>query len=281
MTASLPPEFREYVERTLAMARLRSQDRAAVRAELESHFLDGIDAGVAPAHLLERYGDPTLTGALIGRAKRRSPGRMTIAVAMAATVAAAVYVAAFALVHTAPRAIPDAALETEAELVTDRTSSAQSRLSSPDGVWAAYAVAAELRRRRSLFAEPASILLLREVADSASSLLSAVEREQLRDSLRLLAAQETLLPRRAVVQASLPSLERRVFGINGRVDRPGLRLLQRAKGATHLPWTARLAEPLYFAAPLTLLEVRQMVTTIVNQRMARAEEAGRTLSAGL
>jgi len=172
-------------------------------------------------------------------------------------------------------------LDHEAQQVADLVARAQSQLHSPHGVWESYAIAVDLRRRHSLWSEPASIVLLDELAAAADSLLAPPERTKLADSLRMLDATESLLPRQDVVRATIPSLVSRLYSRNGRVDRAGLRLLQRTKGVASPALSALLLEPLYFARPVSRRELEQMVQFIVKTRVAHATAVGQRLKARL
>lgn len=70
----LPPELEAAVREVLDAADLDLPDRAAVESDLRAHFEDGLDAGLAPADILARFGDPGETGRTIAAA-RRAAGR--------------------------------------------------------------------------------------------------------------------------------------------------------------------------------------------------------------
>ncbi|GJM26095.1 MAG: hypothetical protein DHS20C16_25100 [Phycisphaerae bacterium] len=75
----LPDPLQTIVERVVRSARLWPSERRDVRAELESHFHEGmremLDDGIAPDESIEMlhdaFGDPTLAAQLIGRSKRK------------------------------------------------------------------------------------------------------------------------------------------------------------------------------------------------------------------
>jgi hypothetical protein len=70
-TADLPPELAQAVATVVGHSRLWRREKAAVAAELIAHFHDGLDAGCAPADLLQSFGDAKMAGQLISRAKKR------------------------------------------------------------------------------------------------------------------------------------------------------------------------------------------------------------------
>jgi hypothetical protein len=279
MIDRLSPSARDLVGATLAAARLAPRDRAAVGAELEQHFLDGLDAGVPLAELIGTFGDPASTAALIRRAKRRCRPLIPAGVGGAAVLAAVGYALAVLRLHTAPIAGSAPALEAEARDVAERVAFAQSTLDSPGGVREGFDAAAALRSRHTLWSETASLILLDRAMSAADSILAPAERDGLRDSLRILEQRESLVPRRQIISAALPALIGRLYGTNGRIDADGLRLLQRTKGVTRPSYWALLLEPFYFARVLSRAELRQEVDRLVTTRVSRAEDAGRRLAA--
>lgn len=70
----LPPELEAAVARVLAVADLSLTARREVEEELRAHFEDGLAAGVGPAELLRRFGDPEGAGRRIGRSRSRGRG---------------------------------------------------------------------------------------------------------------------------------------------------------------------------------------------------------------
>jgi hypothetical protein len=275
----LPVEAQQLVDETLNAARLPARDRDAVRLELECHVLDALDAGVELSEVVARYGDPGLTASLIRRAKRRGARGKRILVTVAG--AAACYMVAVLGVQTAPALDSARELEREAASVVELVSSAQSRLRSRTGIWDAYRVALSLRSRRTLWSETESLVLLDRVMIAGDALLSPPERARLIDSLRAAAMREPLTPRLDVIEPMMTSLIRRVYGVNGRIDRAGLRLLQRTKGVPNPSLSALFLEPFYFATPKSRNEVQHLVQRIVNGRVRDAERAGHRLAARL
>jgi putative ABC transport system permease protein len=65
----LPEELELLVARVLESAALELHERSAVEADLRAHFEDGIGAGVSPAELERRFGDPEVAGAKISKAR--------------------------------------------------------------------------------------------------------------------------------------------------------------------------------------------------------------------
>jgi len=276
----LPPAARTLVDATLAQARLTPRDRAAVRAELEAHFHDGLRAGNDLESLVRSYGDPLVVGALIGRAKRRSRlGIGTLILSASAAVAILYAVAVFRLERAAPPPSTDAALEREAAIVLERVDYASRLLGRADGIVESYSIAAGLRARHTLWAETESLVLLEKTLRAADSLSDAATRATLRDSLAALAERESLQPRRAVIDSVRLLLVDRLFGREGRVDRAGLTLLRRTKGVEHPSAAAVLLEPVYFAPRLTRLRLRHMVDASIKRRLDLASSAGAALVA--
>jgi putative ABC transport system permease protein len=70
----LPDGLEALIRDVLAASGLGLGGRAEVEADLRAHFEDGLDAGVDPASLAERFGDPVGAGRRIGAA-RRTPRR--------------------------------------------------------------------------------------------------------------------------------------------------------------------------------------------------------------
>jgi hypothetical protein len=103
MTA-LPPEGGRRIDASLDAARLRHPDREDVAAELAAHLEDGLESGRSLEDLLSAFGEPSSTGALIGRSVRRRRRARTAprrAAAFLTLAVAAVYVALFARLHLA------------------------------------------------------------------------------------------------------------------------------------------------------------------------------------
>lgn len=282
-STSLPPAARALVDATLARARLRGRERAAVRAELESHFRDGLDRGVGLEQLIESYGDPVVAGALIGRAKRRARSGVDAWAIAASAVLALVYIAAVVRLEmaAAPPSSVAIALDQEAATVVHRVELAEDGLGTARGVLESFAIAADLRARHTLWAETESIILLDRTFRAADSLLDASGRAALADRLAHLAARETLRARRTVIDRARPVLVERLYGRNGRLDHSGLKLLQRTKGVDRLTIGAALLEPLYFAPRRSRAWIRRAVDAYVGSRLRRADAASASLAARL
>lgn len=278
--SGLPHAVRTVVERTVAGAQLPAKDRRRVHSELESHFADGLAAGVTEAELVNRFGDPRMTAALIRNQRGRSVRLVRAATLTAGACVAAFYIAAVAALATAaPR--PDHDLEADAWFVNDRIAQARAALANEAGVWRAYSIAAELRRRRTAWSECASLVLLADVYARAEARLSTSDGERLRDSLRVLAQQETLIPRDSIIATGTVPLMERLYGTNGRVDRDGLRLLRQAKLGEALTLGARLLEPLYFGLPMSRARARDAAAASWDHGRTRGARAGRSLLARL
>ncbi|HUQ82932.1 MAG TPA: hypothetical protein VM076_17400 [Gemmatimonadaceae bacterium] len=275
----LPARAHALVDATIARAGLPATHRAVVRAELEAHFLDGLDAGASLDDLLCSYGDPLLAGSLIARATRRSRAGLGAWLMTASAVVALAYAGGVLRLQSAPSSPAGTALDREAEAVIASVQRAEDLLlAGAEGVAQSYAIAADLRARHTLWAETESVVLLERTLRAADLLLGERARAALADSLAALAERETLAPRRAVIQPALGALTERLFGRDGRVDRAGLRLLRRTKGVTHPSVTASLLEPFYFAPSLSPAEIRRAVEAAVDRRLARADSAARVLA---
>lgn len=281
MTRPLPPDAREIVDAVLARARLRTHDRRAVRLDLESHFLDGLDAGVPLHELIDRFGDPAVVAPLIHRA-RRGGVHVAIKVSLvAAAVSASLYAIALVRLHAIPVANPTPALEGEAQYVAESVSRAHAALASRAGILGAFEVASALRARRSLWSETASLLLLDRVMAASDSLSTEVERQQLLDSLRMLAGRETLIARDAIIANAVPRVVDRVHGSGGRVDRGALRMWLHTKGVLDASAWVTLLEPIYFGRAASLAETHFRVTELIGTRVRAADIASRQLLARL
>jgi hypothetical protein len=70
--ADLPAEIEHIIRRTVRRSRLRRLERADLADELITHFQDGLEAGAAPAELIERFGDPRRAARLMRRARKRT-----------------------------------------------------------------------------------------------------------------------------------------------------------------------------------------------------------------
>lgn len=278
---ALPAPAHALIEATLRGARLSARDRAVVRAELEAHFLDGLDAGVQLDELVRSYGDPCLAGSLIARAKRRSRAGVGTWLMGASAAAAIIYSTAVLRLATAPAPVVGVSLDREAETVLQHVWRAQGLLVRADGVLGSFAIAAELRARHSLWAEIESLLLLERTFRAGDSLLAPNDRVALSDSLAALNDREALSLRRVVIDATRPQLVDRLYGRNGRVDRAGLRLVLRTKGVERPTAKAVLVEPLYFAPRLSRAEVQRMVDEAIGRRSRDVEAAATALTARL
>ena len=278
----LPHHARALVEETVARARLHGADRERVRDELESHCLDALDAGVPMSRVLAAYGDAELTARLIGRAMHRSSRRTITMLALASGVAAC-YMIAVARVQMAPVPARTSDIEIEARLVADRVDRADTLLrgAREDGIVESFTIAAELRRRHTLWGELASVPLLERTLAAADSFLPAARRVELVDSLRVLATDESLVPRRTIISRVIPTMADRLFGANGRMDRGGLRMVQRTKGVTRPSIWAAALEPLYFARALSREEIRRDLVVLIDARIAHSDSAARRLAARL
>ena len=98
----LPAEAAERIEANLRVAGLRDRDRADVATELAAHIEDGLAEGRDIQSLLHELGDPTLTGALIGRSVRWRRRAREAPLRLAAWFAAAIaifYGGIFARLH--------------------------------------------------------------------------------------------------------------------------------------------------------------------------------------
>jgi hypothetical protein len=190
---------------------------------------------------------------------------------------AIVYAGAVARLETAPAPPTGLALDREAAAVTERVRRADELLHQARDIGRSYAIAVELRARHTLWAETESVLLLERMTRAADSLLDESARAALADSLRVLEAREALVPRRSVIDSGRVLLVDRLYGRDGRIDRAGLRLLQRTKGVPRPDARALLLEPLYFAPRLSRTEVRRTVDAIVDGRVMRARAAGELL----
>jgi len=279
----LPHEARAVVEATVARARLHGADRQRVRDELESHFLDALDAGVPLSRLLSAYGDAGVTARLIRRARRQSPPRAVAAALALASALAACYMIAVARVQMAPVPARTGDIEIEARLVADRVDRADTLLRGvqEDGIVESFTIAAGLRRRRTLWGELASVPLLERTLAAADSLLPGTRRAELVDSLRVLARDESLAPRRTIISRVIPTMTDRLYGANGRMDRGGLRLVQRTKGVTRPSIWASVLEPLYFAPSLSREDIRRDLVMLIDARIAHADSAALRLTARL
>lgn len=281
MTGRLPSEAHDLVSATLAAARLPARDHAVVRLELESHFLDGLAAGESIVDLVAGFGNPAITAQLIRRARRRFRRRIGAWVVGPALAVAACYLGAVLRLMTAPAGTGAPALETEARYVAESAAHADSVLRTPAGIVESFRVAAALRDRRSLWAETASLIILDRAMAAADTALPPPEREVLEDSLRALALRATLQPRRDIVTATLPLVVERLYGVDGRIDREGLRLLRHTKGVGQLSAWAALLEPVYFARAVRRAELQRTLDRLIAARLASAELAGRRLAARL
>src|SRR5690242_13611017 len=114
---SLPSCAHALVDATIASARLPARQREVVRAELEAHFLDGLDAGVSLDDLVRAYGDPLQVGALIARATRRSHAGLGTWLLTASAVLALTYVGSVFRLQSAPPSLGGNVLDREAEAV--------------------------------------------------------------------------------------------------------------------------------------------------------------------
>ena len=275
MSGVLPHEARALVHATLAAARLPAREAAVVRQELESHFLDGLDAGVPIAVLAARFGDPAVTARLIREAKGRGRSMWKLGVLHAAAVAAACYVLAVARLHSAPAGEPQPDIEREARLVAELVASAEASLETPDGVRSSFAVAMRLRDRGSFWSDAGGIELLERTLAAGEGMLPCAELAALRAAVAAEAGARGLRPRRAMANAVVPRLVERIHGEHGRADRDALRLLQRTKGIAEPGAKALLLEPLYFAAARSRAEVQADVQRLVTARLTRAERAAR------
>ena len=274
----LPARANALVDATIASARLPATQRAVVRAELESHFLDGLDAGTPLDELVRAYGDPLLAGSLIARATRRSRAGLGTWLMWVSAALALAYAGGVVRLQSAPPPPRGSMLDREAEAVIANVQRAELLLASAEGVPHSFAIAADLRARHTLWAETESVVLLDRTLRAADSLLGERARAELADSLVALAARETLVPRRAVIEPALGALTDRLFGRDGRLDRAGLRLLQRTKGVAQPSVTASLFEPFYFAPSRSRADVRRTVETAVGRRLTRADSAARALT---
>jgi len=281
MMRELPRDALDVIDATIAAARLGERGRSDVRLELESHFLDGLDAGVPLEDLIDRFGDPLVTGRLIRRTKRRPGGAIRDCTLTGAAIAAGWYLVAFVRLATAPAGPAMPHLEAEARYVAESVARSDAALSTPAAILAGFDVASDLRGRRTLWAETASLLLLDRVMSAADSLLTADDRQALVDSLRALARRETLAPRLGIIMGTVPLVVRRVHGLAGRVDQGGLQLWRHTKGVTTVSAWARLLEPLYFSGASSLAETRHEVVSLIGARVALAEIASRRLSSRL
>jgi hypothetical protein len=272
MKAALPPVARALVDATLAAAQLPGRDGDVVRRELESHFLDGMDAGVPLAELAARFGDPHVTGRLIRRARRKRSRAAALALHLTA-FAAACYVLAVARLHSAPAGEPRPAIEREANEVAQLAMEATRGLDTPVGVRAGFRVALALRERDSFWGDAASAELLDRTMSAALVVLPCAELERWRTELGERVEAGSLRPRPALAEAAAPVIAERVYGASGRADRGALRLMQRTKGVVEPATSARLLEPLYFAAGRSRSDVRAGVDRLVTERYARASRA--------
>ncbi len=66
----LPPELEALVREVLEASGLELPARVEVEADLRAHFEDGLDRGVSPAQLADRFGDPVTAGRRIAAAHR-------------------------------------------------------------------------------------------------------------------------------------------------------------------------------------------------------------------
>lgn len=277
-TVPLPGELRALVDETIEATRLSPTDRHHVRDDLESHFADGLAAGVSAGTLAERFGDPAVTATLIRRAYRgRRRRRIAPFLARAATVAALGYVLAVMRIHTAADSPAAVRLADHAASVLERASDAERELGTVAGIAAAYGVAAELRRQRDPWSETTSLILLAEVVDAAHRTIPAAERGWLRDSIVALATVEGLHPRSDLIDSATAEIVAAVHGRTGRVGRHGRRLLVHSKGALVVPLRARVVEPLYFALSLSRREVQQTITASLGHRARLAMSAAQRI----
>lgn len=280
MSHRLPHQLVALIDRTLNAARLAQRDHVSVRAELECHLLDALDAGTSPADVLALFGDPVRTAELIRRAKRRGGHDIRSVFAIATSVVAvafACYTIALIRMNSAPDQRGTTSLEREAATVTNLVSRAESRLDTREGIRDAYAVTSGLMGRGTLWAELASIILLDRLVAAADSLGLGSADSWLSDSLRAVRHRRSLAPNIPLVRATVPLLVAAVYGYDGHMDRGSLRLIQRTKGVASPTWRAVLLEPFYFSRPLSREDVQRMIERIVDARVARADAAGRRL----
>ena len=73
--ADLPPDVRAFVSEVVEASGLDLPDRHDVERELEAHFEDGLEAGVAADELMRRFGDPASAAVTIARARERRARR--------------------------------------------------------------------------------------------------------------------------------------------------------------------------------------------------------------
>jgi hypothetical protein len=273
-------EVRALVDRTVDATRLNARDKAAVRQDLENHFLDGTAAGVPLREIVRDFGDPMLTAHLITRSKRTHQPAL-FALTLAAAIVAMIYSVAVFRLHTAPPWSGATAIDGEAAEVVGQAARVDSLLTTPGGIPEGFAVAASLRGRRNLWSEPTSLVLLDRAMSAADSLLPRADREALLLALRALEREGALHLDTAVIASTMPLLVDRLYAVNGRIDRDGLRLLQRTKGVAEPGGWALLLEPFFFAPSWSRTKIDGALRYVIRERFGEAEKAAVRLVARL
>jgi predicted permease len=71
----LPDEARALIDEVVSRTPFDEDHRRALRADLEQHFLDGLEDGRSIAELIERFGDPDAVAPVLARGAGPRPGR--------------------------------------------------------------------------------------------------------------------------------------------------------------------------------------------------------------
>jgi hypothetical protein len=272
----LPSELSLLVEKTVVRARLRGGDRVRVREELECHFADGLDAGIAAEDLAREFGNPELAGRLIRRAtSRRTRSGLRRAITVTLCPIAVMYGLAAARIQTAADSALVPMLMLRSRPVVETNAFAMSRLDAGAGLLDAYVAAADLRRMRNLWSETASLILLDRVVQAADSMDGYPA--WIADSLRTLEATEGLVVRHVIVHGDLEMLIRALSDADGALGPASRRLIVHTKGSEYPGWWAALLEPIYFVRPLSRQQIARAVAEAHAMRLSEAEASSQRL----
>jgi hypothetical protein len=243
---SLPRPAGDRVAESLEAAGLTGKDRDDVADELAAHLEDALASGRELSALLQEFGEPALTGRLIGRGvrrRRRSGHPMARVVWLFSLAVGLVYLAVFTRLHVgAPESSSQSPVETR-----DAVLAPWSPLAMPLAHSASQGEALGLARALARGSSPAGDLTALRIAIEIGSAACDARR-----SGEIAWRPEKV---RAAFQRLLASMY--TAREDGRLTAEGLRIYQAWKGKTHPSLSAVLLEPVYFPNPASRGEVGQ------------------------